>query len=129
MHVLYESLGHPAELDLVKHVRALTDAALFFDDKQILVSALDIINRLNEQLDMLKDVTLATALACQESCPDDEVMTSEEEWSALERDSSAFDALQNVLDAAQCKIKDAIAGIERDCPTVDDDDDYDGTDC
>lgn len=129
MHVLYESLGHPAELELVKQVRALTDAALFFDDKQILASALDIIDRLNERLIILKAVTLATIIVRQEDYAEDETMTSEEEWSALEGSSSTFDGLQHVLDAASYKIKDAIAGIERDCPTDDDDDDYDGTDC
>ncbi|HIX56803.1 MAG TPA: hypothetical protein H9850_04955 [Candidatus Anaerobiospirillum pullistercoris] len=130
MHVLYESLGHPAELELAKHIRALTDAALFFDDKQILMSALDIIDRLNERLIILKAVTMATTIVCQEDRAEDKTMTSEEEWSALEENSSTYDGLQHVLDAASCKIKDAIADIERDYPPVAaTDDDYDDTDC
>lgn len=110
MHVLSESLGHPAEL--AKHIRAMVDAALFLDDKEVLLNALSIVNRVSQQLDQLKSEELAAVIdVSQEDCDygECEAMTAEEEWSALEKTSSAFDDLQHVMDAAQYKIKPAIA--------------------
>lgn len=130
MHVLYECLGHPAELDLAKHIRAMVDAALFLDDKEVLLNTLNIVNRVSQQLDKLKSEDLTAVIDSQEDCAYGEAMTAEEEWSALEKNSGAFDNLQHVLDAAQYKIKAAIAGIDRGVKTViDPGDDYDDTDC
>lgn len=130
MHVLSESLGHPAELDLAKHIRAVVDAALFFDDREVLFNAHNIVERVNLQLDQLKRENLTAIINSQEDCAYGEAMTAEEEWSALEKNSCAFDNLQHVLDAAQYKIKAAFADIFRDGKTVvDPSDDHDGTDC
>lgn len=112
MHVLHECLGHPAELDFAKHIRAMVDAALFLDDKEVLFNALNIINRVSYQLDQLKSEELAAVIdRPEEDCAygEGEAMTGEEEWSALEKRSGAFDDLQHVLDAAQYKLKPAIA--------------------
>lgn len=111
MHVLHECLGHPAELELAKHIRAMVDAALFLDDKEVLFSAVNIINRVSYQFDQLKSEELAAVIdSPEEDCAYDEgeAMTAEEEWSALEKRIGAFDDLQHVLEAAQCKLKLAV---------------------
>lgn len=118
MHVLYECLGHPAELDLVSHIRALVDAALFLDDEDTLTNALHIVQDLDGWLGIIRTEALADTARVKYIDGSADVS----EWDSLEEAYATFDSFQRTLGVAEFKLKAALRALDGDSVDVPSDD-------
>ena len=108
MHVLYESLGHPAELEFASKVREIVDAALFFDDEDVLTNALHIVENISYRLEAIRAGDLAKASKAMYLDGDS---AKDPEWSDLEEKCAQFDAVHHTLVVAEIKLKAALDAI------------------
>lgn len=104
MHVLDECLGHPAELEFAAHVRKLVEAALFVDDKSVLMNALYSINHIDIALDGIRRESIGRAPVA--------IDIDGIDWASLEDQCEPFDAMQHLLEAAKFKLEAAIEALD-----------------
>ena len=112
MHILDELVGIPGQEDIVKHIRAMTDAALFFDDKVMLADALSNLALIEGALYSLQYRTLLAVSDSVDCEGSDKVESAASDWDYLEESITHFAPIQQALGVARFKVRTALGALD-----------------
>lgn len=108
MHVLDKSLGQPAEQELADHIRKMVEAALFMNDKLVLMNVFHCIHYIDTSLNDIRAESIKHTSVTYATTDLGSI-----NWVGLEDQSKPFDAMQRLLDVAKCKLVTAMQALDK----------------